>query len=168
LASRPRSQRSRKPDRAALVADLARALRRAGQHAVFFHHAAAEQLGLSAPDSRVLSYLQEAGPVPAGQLAAVTGLTTGAVTGMIDRLERAGAVRREADPQDRRKVLVVPLAGTPSRARTERVFAPLGKAFAGLAARYSEAELATVLEFVDRASEMMREQTARLTHKKES
>jgi DNA-binding MarR family transcriptional regulator len=123
---------------------------------------------LSAPDSRVLSYLQEAGSASAGRLAAVTGLTTGAVTGMIDRLERAGAVRREADRQDRRKVIVVPLAGPPGRPRTERVFAPLGKAFAALAARYTDAELATVLEFVNRASEMMREQTARLTHTKES
>lgn len=163
MTSRQHSKRSRTPDRAALITDVARALRRAGQHAVFFHHAAAEHLGLSAPDSRVLSYLQEAGAVPAGRLAAVTGLTTGAVTGMIDRLERAGAVRRETDPHDRRKVIVVPLAGTPGRAKAERVFAPLGKAFAALAARYSDAQLATVLDFVSRASEMMREQTARLT-----
>lgn len=162
MPSRAHSKHSRKPERAALIADLARALRRAGQHAVFFHHAAAEHLGLSAPDSRVLSYLQEAGPVPAGRLAGVTGLTTGAVTGMIDRLERAGAVRREADPHDRRKVIVVPLAGTPRRGKAERIFAPLGKAFAALAARYSDAELVTVLEFVNRAAEMMRAQTARL------
>jgi len=163
----PHSKRSRTP-RAAAVAELARAVRRAGQHAVFFHHAAAERLGLSGPDSRVLSYLEQAGPVPAGRLAAVTGLTTGAVTGMIDRLERAGAVRREADPHDGRKVVVTPLAGAPARARAERVFAPLGKAFAGLAARYSDAELATLLDFVSRAGEMMREQTARLTQTRES
>ena len=168
MASRSPRKRAPKAHRGRLVAELARAVRRAGQHAVFFHQAVAEHLGYSAVDSRVLSHLQEAGRVTAGELAAFTGLTTGAITGMIDRLERAGVVRREADPQDRRKVIVVAIAETPGRAKAERLFAPLGKAFTALTADYSDEQLATILEFVTRAGEMMREQTARVTGAGES
>jgi hypothetical protein len=61
--------------------------------------------------TRSRSLLQLNGPATAGWLAEMTGLTTGAVTGMIDRLERAGYVRREPDPHDRRRVIVTPDLG---------------------------------------------------------
>jgi DNA-binding MarR family transcriptional regulator len=69
---------------------------------------AIEGVGLNPTDLGSLCLLLLHGPAPAGRLAGLTGLTTGAVTGVIDRLEAGGFVRREVDPADRRKVIVVP------------------------------------------------------------
>ncbi|WP_394614136.1 MarR family winged helix-turn-helix transcriptional regulator [Lentzea sp. JNUCC 0626] len=74
---------------------------------VMFHARVAEKMGLSATDEKCLDLAMRAeGPVTAGRIAELSGLSTGAVTGVIDRLERAGYVRRVRDPHDRRKVLV--------------------------------------------------------------
>ncbi|MEV6240553.1 MarR family transcriptional regulator [Lentzea sp. NPDC051838] len=74
---------------------------------VMFHTKVAEQMGLSATDEKCLDLAIRAdGPLTAGRIAELSGLSTGAVTGVIDRLERAGFVRRVRDPHDRRKVLV--------------------------------------------------------------
>lgn len=75
--------------------------------AVLRHARIAEQMGLSGTDHKALDLASRAeGPLTAGRIAQLTGLSTGAVTGVIDRLERAGFVRRVRDTQDRRKVLV--------------------------------------------------------------
>jgi len=68
----------------------------------------ARGLGLGASDAQFVGLLTAHGPLTPGRLATMTGLTTGTVTGVIDRLERGGFVRRERDPTDRRKVLVTP------------------------------------------------------------
>lgn len=74
---------------------------------VMFHSRIAEQMGVSATDEKCLDLVARAeGPVTAGRIAELSGLSTGAVTGVIDRLERGGFVRRVRDPHDRRKVLV--------------------------------------------------------------
>ena len=75
---------------------------------VLFNHAANSSLGLGASDSQFLTLLRTRGPMTPGQLADATGLTSGTVTGVIDRLEKADLVRRERVTGDRRKVLVVP------------------------------------------------------------
>ena len=74
-----------------------------------------EDVGLHPTDLGALCLLLLHGPTPAGRLAGLTGLTTGAVTGVIDRLETGGFVRRDLDPGDRRKVIVVPDAGRVDR-----------------------------------------------------
>lgn len=75
--------------------------------AVLRHAQIAERMGLSGTDHKALDLASRAeGPLTAGRIAQLTGLSTGAVTGVIDRLERAGFVRRVRDTQDRRKVLV--------------------------------------------------------------
>jgi len=75
--------------------------------AVLRHARIAEKMGLSATDHKALDLASRAtGPLTAGEIAKLTGLSTGAVTGVIDRLERAGFVRRVRDARDRRKVLV--------------------------------------------------------------
>jgi DNA-binding MarR family transcriptional regulator len=71
-----------------------------------FDEAARLRLGVNATDLRCLDIIQRLDGATAGELAREAGLTTGAVTSVIDRLERAGYVKREADPSDRRKVLV--------------------------------------------------------------
>jgi DNA-binding MarR family transcriptional regulator len=83
-------------------------------------HDAAHRLGLGGTDTRFLTLLALNGPLTPGRLATLTGLTTGSVTGVIDRLERAGYVVRERDDADRRKVLVVPVAEANARFEAER------------------------------------------------
>src|SRR5215813_11105753 len=71
-----------------------------------FVRAAAARIGVTVTDMQVIESLTTSGPMTAGQLADLTGLTTGAITGMINRLEEAGLVRRESDPADGRRVIV--------------------------------------------------------------
>jgi DNA-binding MarR family transcriptional regulator len=84
--------------------------------------AACRALGINRTDGRCLDIVDREGPVAAGRLAEASGLTTAAVTAVIDRLERAGYARRVGDPQDRRRVLVelTPLA----RERAEVIWGP--------------------------------------------
>ncbi len=74
---------------------------------VLFHQSVSELAGLTGADHKYLEVIYSHGPLTAGKLAELTGLTTGAITGVIDRLEREGLVAREKDPNDRRKVVVV-------------------------------------------------------------
>src|ERR1700743_310149 len=73
---------------------------------VMFHEAVGRLMGLSAVERKCIDVLRRLGPVSAGTIGEHTGLTTGAVTGLMDRLEKAGYLRRARDPQDRRKVVV--------------------------------------------------------------
>ena len=127
---------------------------------MLFSHAVAERLGMHPTDLECLGFLFDEGPAPAGRLAELTGLTTGAVTRMIDRLGRAGYVRREPDPRDRRRVIVRLI---PERAReVAALFDPISRAMADLYARYSDEQLALILDFAERAANVGQEQTARL------
>jgi DNA-binding MarR family transcriptional regulator len=82
-------------------------------------HGASQRLGLGGTDVRFLTLLDIHGPLTPGRLSALTGLTTGSVTGVIDRLERAGYVERERDAADRRKVRVVPVPEAAARLTAE-------------------------------------------------
>lgn len=113
---------------------------------VLLHHNLAARLGLNATDHKVLDVIIQEGRVTAGQLAALTGLTTGAVTALIDRLERGRFVRREPDPQDRRKVYVVPL---PDRMpEIQAFFGPMMRGWAVLLEHYSDEELAIIVRYL--------------------
>ena len=96
-------------DRERLCAEIDRSMLRFIAGVVLHNQAVAQRLGLGASDSQFVSLINLHGPLPAGRLAELSGLSTGTVTGVIDRLERAGFVRRERDAVDRRKVLVVPV-----------------------------------------------------------
>ncbi len=144
-----------------IIARLSHALRRHSGVTVMFHAAVAERVGLGQADHKCLDLLIQEGPKSAGELAAHTGLTTGAITGVIDRLERAGYASRRPDPEDRRKVIVVP--------NMEAAFRDLGPIFAGigqatdeLLQRYSIEELNLILDFIQRADSMVEEQARRL------
>ena len=76
---------------------------------MLFHHAVAERLGLGPADHKCLDLLVERGSMTSSQLAAITGLTTGAITGVVNRLEAAGYVQRQPDPDDRRKQVLTPV-----------------------------------------------------------
>ena len=123
-------------------------------------HAVADRVGMNATDLEALDLLTMHGPMPAGRLAELTGLTSGAITGLVDRLERAGYARRERDPGDRRRIFV---SSIPERLRE---IAPLYESMAGataeLLARYDDEELALLLDFATRANAMTLEEIARL------
>lgn len=114
-----------------------------------------------------MGVLRETGPITAGDLAELTGLTTGAITGVIDRLEKAGLVRRGHDAQDRRRVIIEPIENPVYGEEVGRVFGPLAMAtISDIVERYTDEELAVVLDFVRRGSDLMKEQTARLQRDK--
>src|SRR5438445_6451547 len=92
--------------RAALLQELEHAMRRSSAQGVIFGQTVANVAGISGSDLECLDFLNLEGRVTAGRLAEVTGLTTGAITGVVDRLEKAGLVRRERDESDRRKVFI--------------------------------------------------------------
>lgn len=82
------------------------ALRSVIAQVILFNHTVAERFGFSASEMQFIHLLQLHGPMPAGRLAQLSGLTTGTVTAIVDRLEAAKYVTREQDPSDRRKVIV--------------------------------------------------------------
>ncbi|MCF7550584.1 MarR family transcriptional regulator [Pseudonocardia sp. WMMC193] len=86
---------------------------------VLHNHAVSQQVGLGPTDSQFMTLLDVHGPLSPGRLAELTGLTSGTVTGVVDRLEKAGFVRRDRDPGDRRKVIV-----TPDRRAAEQRLSP--------------------------------------------
>ena len=131
-----------------------------GTAAIMFHQAVADRLGLNPTDHKCLDLVHRAGGATAGDLADWTGLTTGAVTGLIDRLERAGFVRREDHPTDRRKVVV---RVVPERlSDVGRLFHSLGEGMKELSARYSEAQLRVIVDYMSRSAELFRHETRRL------
>ncbi|MGI0037878.1 MAG: MarR family winged helix-turn-helix transcriptional regulator [Nitrososphaera sp.] len=113
---------------------------------IMFHQAVADVLGLHITDHKCLDFIHRFGSMPAGRLAELTGLTTGAVTGIIDRLERAGYVRRADDPKDRRRTIVEPTRNKKLERKLEAIFVPLRDGMYRLLSGYSDAELAFLLD----------------------
>ena len=103
-------------------------------------------------------YSPGAGPLPAGELARRTGLTTGAITGVIDRLAQAGLVRRVPDPSDRRRVIIEPDQKRIGR-KIGSLFESMGRATAELCSRYTAAELAVIHDFAVRSRALADEET---------
>jgi DNA-binding MarR family transcriptional regulator len=140
--------------------ELTRELRQFTGLAASFFRVAAAQLGMTVTDLQVIDILESNGPSTAGQLADLTGLTTGAITGMLNRLEEAGFVRRERDPNDGRRVIV-----RLERGKDEmhgRIFESLGRAWDELASDYNDEQIAFLLEFLKRSNAMSRKEIIRL------
>src|SRR6266480_7440171 len=95
--------------RAELMQAREHAMRKYSALGVIFGQTVASRVGISSSDLECLDFLNLEGRVTAGRLAELTGLTTGAITGVVDRLEKARLVRRERDDNDRRKVFIAPV-----------------------------------------------------------
>ena len=149
-ASTPPSGASRE----ILLARLDTAVREASAQGVLISQTIATLVGLSPVDLECLDLIQIHGPRTAGDLVKASGLTSGAITGLIDRLERAGYVARESDPNDRRRVVV--RAIPESLGRLNVLYAPLQQASERLHASYSDDELALIVGFMDRNIEIAR------------
>jgi DNA-binding MarR family transcriptional regulator len=130
---------------------------------VLFHAVVAEQIGLNATEWKCLDILDRTGPLTAGDLAELTGLTTGAITGVIDRLERAGFARRERDPHDRRKVIVQPTQE--HKHEVHQIFDSLMQRYAELFSSYSDHDLAFILDYITHSRAVITEATVTLRAK---
>lgn len=148
--------------KAAVLQALGLEMRRMSAQGVLLSSAVAEHVGISNSDLECLDFIAMAGgeAITAGQLAVATGLTTGAVTGLIDRLEKAGFVRREHDRADRRKVRVVPVPAAIQRLGT--YYSPLAQRTASLWAQYTEEQLRTILDFARRSVALAAEEASRI------
>ena len=145
-----------------LLAEFAREVRQFNGLSASFFRAAAAQVGMNVTDIQVTNILDITGPATAGQLAELMGLTTGAITGMIDRLEKAGLVRRERDPEDGRRVIVRLVPNEEALRKMGPVFDSIGGSWDEITSQYSDEQVAFLVEFLKRSNAMSREEIARL------
>ena len=147
------------------IDSVLRSLRRVNLQGSFFGQTVAIRFGLSESDIEALEVLIDSGAATAGRLSELMGLTTGAVTRVIDRLEQAGYVRRVPDPTDRRRVIVevVPEKVAPVEATMARV----GEASAPEIGHYTEAELAIINDFLTRMAAITRDEATALRDSRE-
>ncbi|GAA3993465.1 MarR family transcriptional regulator [Allokutzneria multivorans] len=128
---------------------------------VMFHTAVADRMGLSVTDHKCLDLARRAeGPVTAGRIAELSGLSTGAVTGVIDRLERARFVRRVRDPHDRRKVLVEVLAK--DAGEHAWMFQGLRDACEKAVQQHSAGEIEVIISYLTEMTETLHAETKRV------
>jgi DNA-binding MarR family transcriptional regulator len=143
-------------------------VRRLTQHYAYtslqMHEAVARNAGIPGTDHKYLGFLMQKGRMTAGELATLTGLTTGAVTGLIDRMEKKKLVKRQFADDDRRKVFIEP--------NTENIMAllePLYREFRSntekLIASFSHKELKVLENYFSKAIELMNETTNKLNKK---
>jgi DNA-binding MarR family transcriptional regulator len=133
---------------------------------IMFHQGSADVLGLHITDHKCLDLIRQYGAMPAGRIAELTGLTTGAVTGIIDRLEKAGYVRRANDPKDRRRTIVEPIRNKKWERNVEAIFIPLHERMRKLLSSYSDSELAFLLDVLTKSIELTHEESKKLrSHK---
>jgi DNA-binding MarR family transcriptional regulator len=143
------------------IEELIGEFRTSGNHDDAFDNLAARRLGVNETDLHCLNIIQNSGGLTAGELAEAAGLTTGAVTGVIDRLEKAGFARRVPDPADRRRVK---LEVTPRfYARADKIWGPVAADWsAALSREFSAEELDRILDFLRRTNEITRRHMERL------
>lgn len=159
---------SERAERPSLVAALYGEERTGATRAVLFHAAVAAHAGLNITDVSCLGVLDKEGPMTAGELAERVGLSRGgAITAVLDRMQRAGFLRRRADPQDRRRA-IVELVREDAYRDLQRVLDEFGDAFRTLIEDYTDEQLRTLLDFSHRANEIIQDQTLNLQSRKRS
>jgi DNA-binding MarR family transcriptional regulator len=136
-----------------------------GNTNVLLVHAIAQHIGLSAAEFECWALIRDHGPFTAGELAKRCHITTGGMTGMIDRLERRNYVKREADPNDRRRVLVRTIHNEAAFKKVRELYDPLQKSFNELIASYNDEELAFILAFMTRTNGLFHAAVESLPHK---
>jgi DNA-binding MarR family transcriptional regulator len=144
-----------------LVDELITEFRVSGNQDDAFDNLAAQRLAVNETDLHCLNIIQNSGGVTAGELAIEAGLTTGAVTGVIDRLEEVGFARRVPDPADRRRVK---LEVTPKfYARAEKIWGPVAADWAAtLSLQFSAEELKLITDFLRTTNEITRKHMERI------
>jgi DNA-binding MarR family transcriptional regulator len=146
--------------RAQLIKDIVVAIQDEQTQNTFMSNAIAERLGVTSTELEVLGTLVLRGPLSAGDLARRTGLTSGAVTRLIDRLVERGSVRRLADEEDRRRVLVEITPG--AMKICEPFYGPLAREGTTLLEGLGEKELEAILEYLRTSYELTKKHTERI------
>ena len=157
---------SRTKARAALLQELENAMRKASAQGTMFAKTVADRAGISSSDMDCMDFLNVEGRMTAGRLAELTGLTSGAITGVIDRLEKAGFVRRERDESDRRKVFIVPVPE--KMMQMGRPYQLVQRAMAKQCEAYTDAELKFMIRYATEGYQSMLEATTQLRNLSEA
>lgn len=124
---------------------------------VLYHGTVAGMFNVSLTDYKCLDLVLRADPaLTAGTLAALSGLSPAAITGVLDRLERAGYVKRVRDCTDRRRILIVPVEGIVER--FSWIFEPLVHSIDAMEQEFTDAEIQTIRRYMSRATEMFHQQ----------
>jgi DNA-binding MarR family transcriptional regulator len=131
---------------------------------IFMHEAIARKAGLSGTDHKYLGLILQHKELTAGDISKITGLTTGAVTGLIDRLEKKKLLKRQFTKDDRRKVIIIPNADN-SMKLLQPIFSELQQKTADLIASFSEKEIQIIERYFTEATDIMNETTDNLNNK---
>ena len=131
---------------------------------ILMHEAIARKAGLTGVDHKYLSIILQQGPLTAGELAGLTGLTSGAITGVIDRLQKKKLVKREFDKTDRRKILVVPNTEKAGKL-FQNSHLDLKKQVEKLIGSFSEKEIKAIVQYLTASVDIMKGITNRLNDK---
>ncbi|AJZ75034.1 hypothetical protein SG18_27220 [Pandoraea apista] len=151
----------RHTNRNELVAGIVRSLgRRLAVYTALYHSALAEQLGLNVTDLNALDLILELESITAGQLAELMGVSSGGITTVIDRLERAGFVEREKNPHDRRMVMIHPIEER--CAQIEQFLSSVSRELTAVSAAYDHSELAAIHDFLVQSIRTLKSETFRL------
>jgi DNA-binding MarR family transcriptional regulator len=138
------------PKHLKLVDSLTREVRRFIAAAMLFNLKAADEVGLNGTDMQCLNLLDLQGSAMPGELSRWAFLTTGGVTVVLDRLEKAGYIRREPNPQDRRSSIIRPI---PSKARNlHSIYRSKSQELTRVLSAYNERELKLILDFFSRVN----------------
>lgn len=143
-----------------IVKDLDWRLRNFTTSAVLAANSIAQKVGMGMNELKCAELLVRMGPMSAGKLAELAGLTTGAITGIVDRLEKAGWAKRVADSNDRRRVIIHP--GPQETEAVDGLYNSYMDSLTNLLAGYSDDELVLMTEFIDGLIKLNNEQANRL------
>ena len=144
--------------RDASIERMAEVMREFMARAVLFQDAVARHGGINSTDMQAVSLLMSEGPATPGELAERTGLTAGgAITAVVDRLEKAGYVTRERDATDRRKVIVTANVDT-VMAKVGPIYGRVGQRWADYLATLSDEQIEFANELFTRAAEVNRDE----------
>jgi len=145
--------------------NLLSAMRTLSTQQIMLHQAVADRLNLNLTDYKCMDFIAHFGPMTAGELAKLSGLTTGAITGAIDRLEKGGYARRIDNPKDRRSVIIELTWDDTNRKQYEETFHPLEREMQKMTASYTNKELTLFTELIGKEAKLLHEQTVRLSKK---
>src|SRR5262249_41644356 len=145
-----------------LLHEFVREARQLNELGASYIRAVAGRGGINVTDLQVTDILDITGPTNAGQLAELTGLTTGAITQMLDRLEHDGFVSRERDPADGRRVIVRLTSSEDAMRKIAPLFESVAQAWGQVAAGYDDEQLTFLLAFLKRSNALSRQELARL------
>jgi DNA-binding MarR family transcriptional regulator len=148
-----------------LIEELSESIQRCGTLTVLHTNAVADKIGLSATEFESMDVISRHQPMSAGNLALKCGLTTGAITGIVDRLEHAGLVRRVRDPHDRRRVFLKPVEDEEKSHKVRELYGPMSQAFERIIQKRTPEEIQFLIDIHNEMNEETEKIIAQLRKK---